>query len=52
MCNMYAWIVLEPILRFVKTSENAFTPTKGSDKAAGFDLYSSEKTIIPAKGWV
>ncbi len=26
-------------LRFVKMSENAYAPTKGSPDAAGFDLY-------------
>lgn len=28
-----------PVLRFAKISENARTPTKGSTKAAGYDLY-------------
>lgn len=27
------------ILRFAKLSENATTPTRGSSKAAGYDLY-------------
>ncbi len=26
------------VLRFVKLSENAYAPTKGSQDAAGFDL--------------
>lgn len=28
-----------PVLRFAKLSEHATTPTRGSTKAAGFDLY-------------
>lgn len=28
----------QPILRFAKLTDNAFPPTKGSDKAAGYDL--------------
>lgn len=28
-----------PVLNFAKLTENAFTPTRGSEKAAGFDLY-------------
>ena len=29
----------QPTLRFAKLSENAYTPTRGSKQAAGFDLY-------------
>ena len=29
----------EEVLRFVKLTENAYAPTKGSPDAAGFDLY-------------
>ncbi|XP_026234815.1 deoxyuridine 5'-triphosphate nucleotidohydrolase, mitochondrial isoform X1 [Anabas testudineus] len=29
------------VLRFAKLSENATTPTRGSSKAAGYDLYSA-----------
>lgn len=28
-----------PVLRFAKLSEHATTPTRGSSKAAGYDLY-------------
>ena len=28
-----------PVLRFAKLTENAFTPTRGSKLAAGYDLY-------------
>ncbi|KAM7405873.1 hypothetical protein PAMP_000291 [Pampus punctatissimus] len=30
-----------PVLRFAKLSENATTPSRGSAKAAGYDLYSA-----------
>lgn len=33
----------QPILRFAKLTEHAFPPTKGSEKAAGFDL----KRFVP-----
>ena len=29
----------QPTLRFAKLSDNAYTPTRGSKQAAGFDLY-------------
>jgi dUTP pyrophosphatase len=34
------------LLKFVKLSEKATTPTKGSKYSAGYDLYSSENKII------
>ncbi|XP_053318243.1 deoxyuridine 5'-triphosphate nucleotidohydrolase, mitochondrial [Spea bombifrons] len=37
-----------PLLRFAKLSENAFTPTRGSVRAAGYDLYSAYDYIIPS----
>ncbi|XP_040902919.1 deoxyuridine 5'-triphosphate nucleotidohydrolase, mitochondrial isoform X2 [Toxotes jaculatrix] len=37
-----------PVLRFAKLSEHATTPTRGSAKAAGYDLYSAyDYTIGP-----
>ncbi|XP_053573435.1 deoxyuridine 5'-triphosphate nucleotidohydrolase, mitochondrial [Bombina bombina] len=39
-----------PVLRFAKLSENAITPSRGSAKAAGYDLYSAYDYIIPAQG--
>lgn len=37
-----------PVLRFAKLSEHATTPTRGSTKAAGYDLYSAyDYTIGP-----
>lgn len=38
------------VLRFKKLTEKAFTPTRGSDKAAGFDLKSAYNLTIPARG--
>lgn len=38
------------ILRFAKLSEHAFTPSKESVKAAGFDLKSAYNYIVPAHG--
>ncbi|MEE6503112.1 hypothetical protein FKM82_004740 [Ascaphus truei] len=36
------------VLRFAKLSDNAFTPTRGSAKAAGYDLYSAYDYVVPA----
>jgi dUTP pyrophosphatase len=33
-------------LRFTKLNDKAITPTRGSDQAAGYDLYSCEDVII------
>jgi dUTPase len=38
------------LLRFVKLSIHAQTPTRGSSKAAGLDLYSASSTTVPARG--
>ncbi|XP_073320454.1 deoxyuridine 5'-triphosphate nucleotidohydrolase, mitochondrial isoform X1 [Pagrus major] len=35
-----------PVLRFAKLSEHATTPTRGSAKAAGYDLYSAYEYSI------
>ncbi|XP_063169959.1 deoxyuridine 5'-triphosphate nucleotidohydrolase, mitochondrial [Candoia aspera] len=37
-------------LRFVKLTENAYVPSKGSSRAAGYDLYSAYECEIPALG--
>ncbi|KAM4678341.1 deoxyuridine 5'-triphosphate nucleotidohydrolase, mitochondrial [Discoglossus pictus] len=39
-----------PVLRFAKLSENAVTPSRGSARAAGYDLYSAYDYVIPALG--
>eukprot|EP01023_Acetabularia_acetabulum_P052308 TRINITY_DN579_c0_g1_i3.p1 TRINITY_DN579_c0_g1~~TRINITY_DN579_c0_g1_i3.p1 ORF type:complete len:183 (+),score=45.91 TRINITY_DN579_c0_g1_i3:69-617(+) len=38
------------LLKVKKLAEKATTPTRGSKKAAGLDLYSSEVIVIPARG--
>ncbi|KAL7306329.1 hypothetical protein TKK_0001756 [Trichogramma kaykai] len=38
------------LLKFVKMTDKAFTPTKGSDKSAGYDLKSAYDHIVPARG--
>ena len=38
------------ILKFSKVLPEAFAPTKGSAKAAGFDLKSAFNYIIPSRG--
>ncbi|XP_011873211.1 PREDICTED: deoxyuridine 5'-triphosphate nucleotidohydrolase [Vollenhovia emeryi] len=38
------------VLKFAKLSEKAFAPTKGSEYAAGYDLRSAYKYIVPARG--
>ncbi|BHF79005.1 hypothetical protein SprV_0602212200 [Sparganum proliferum] len=40
----------QPVLRFCKLSENATTPTRGSELAAGYDLYSAHDCFVPPKG--
>ena len=37
-------------LRFKKLSEDAITPTRGTPKSAGFDIYSAKQVIIK-KSW-
>ena len=37
-------------LQVSKLSENATIPTRGSAKAAGYDLYSAEDQVIRARG--
>ncbi|NWY55063.1 DUT protein, partial [Chionis minor] len=34
-------------LRFTKLTENAFAPSRGSARAAGYDLYSAYDCVIP-----
>ncbi|XP_071941697.1 uncharacterized protein [Antedon mediterranea] len=38
------------VLKFLKCRDGAHAPTRGSAKAAGFDLYSAVDIVIPAKG--
>ena len=38
-----------PVLQFQKLSCNAYTPTKGSDLAAGIDLYAADDYVVVAE---
>lgn len=38
------------VLRFVKQTDKALSPVKGSAKAAGFDLRSAYDATVPARG--
>ncbi|XP_030841499.1 probable deoxyuridine 5'-triphosphate nucleotidohydrolase [Strongylocentrotus purpuratus] len=40
--------VVEPVLQF-KRLNDAFAPVRGSDHAAGFDLFSNKDMVVPAK---
>jgi dUTP pyrophosphatase len=42
--------MLSQKLRFVKLTKNAQTPTRGSLRAAGHDLYSARDATVPAMG--
>lgn len=42
----------QPPLLIKKLSQNATTPTRGSAFAAGYDLYASKDTTVPAHGKV
>lgn len=37
------------VLKFTKINPDAFPPTKGSIKAAGYDLKSAEDVVVPAR---
>ena len=39
-----------PKLRIKKLNDQAFLPVKGSDQAAGYDLFAIEDTTVPARG--
>ena len=38
------------VLRFVKLTERAVTPTRGSPRDAGLELHSAYDTTVPARG--
>lgn len=38
------------MLKIQLISDNATLPTKGSEGAAGFDIYSCESKVVPSKG--
>jgi dUTP pyrophosphatase len=41
-----------PSFQIKKLSSKARTPTRGSEFAAGYDMYASKDTVIPARGKV
>lgn len=41
---------VKTILKFTKVIPEAFSPSKGSAKAAGFDLKSAYEYNVPARG--
>lgn len=43
-------MIRQPKIAFEKTHPNALLPKKAYDKDAGWDLFSVEDSIIPAKG--
>lgn len=38
------------VLKFAKLSKNAYAPTRGSNKAAGYDLYSAYDYVVSPRG--
>lgn len=50
VCDSSTMSELNNVLKFKKLTEHAFTPSKGSKLAAGFDLYSAYDLTIPANG--
>jgi len=40
----------KPILQVKKLIKEAFIPKKGSPGAAGYDLFASHESVVPAKG--
>lgn len=48
-CDYEVETPFTPILKFAKMTEHAFTPTRGSKLAAGYDLYSAYEYTVPAK---
>lgn len=43
-------LIYLPILKFEKTDEHAKLPTKNNESDTGYDVYSVEDKVIPAKG--
>ena len=46
----FANFISNSTLKFAKLTENAYIPTRGSARSAGFDLRSAYDCVIPAKG--
>ncbi|XP_064471975.1 deoxyuridine 5'-triphosphate nucleotidohydrolase-like [Ornithodoros turicata] len=45
-CSTMPGEICGPVLRFAKLSPNAYVPTRGSKKAAGYDLYSAYDYVV------
>lgn len=43
-------LIYLPVLKFEKTHESAKLPTKNNESDTGYDVYSIEDKIIPARG--
>lgn len=50
MQNDYNTASSKEVLQVKRLSENATIPKRGSDGAAGYDLYSASDCVIPARG--
>ena len=46
----FANFISTSTIKFAKLTENAYIPTRGSARSAGFDLRSAYDCVIPAKG--
>ncbi|XP_071493135.1 uncharacterized protein [Diadema antillarum] len=40
----------QPVLRYAKLAPDAKEPVRGSDQAAGYDLFSNADMVVPSKG--
>ena len=43
-------LIYMPVLKFEKTHESAKLPTKNNESDTGYDVYSIEDKVIPARG--
>ncbi|KAG1773911.1 dUTPase-like protein [Suillus occidentalis] len=52
LCDVAGYDIPAPVSQLLvkKHSDKAKIPTRGSSLAAGYDLYSAEKKVIPAHG--
>jgi len=48
-CYFLAWLNRLDKIKFILTSDKACAPERGTVRSAGYDLKSSEKTIIPPR---
>ena len=43
-------LIYMPVLKFEKTHDSAKLPTKNNESDTGYDVYSVEDKVIPARG--